>query len=475
MKRIVFVLALVVLCFGVSSIAFAQACAPPWQVGIAISTGEVLSFNGHNWTAIQPEAQTVDGWQPPNTPALWSDSGPCSGGGGPVPTPTAPPNPTPTTPPGGGGGGGSCFPTWVATQVYTGGMQASLNGINYQAAYWTQGDNPATHNGPAGSGAQWIPLGNCNGGGGGGGGGATPTPTATPNVPPPPPGSKMFAPYMDISLGVGSQVVSMAQQANLRAITLAFMVDGGCTAVWGGLGGSTFPNGTTVQSAVSQLQSNGVAVIISFGGANGSVLSSCGSASQAQAMYQAVVNTYHPAGLDFDIEGGVNTAVLGQALAGLKRANPNLSVSLTLPVLPTGLVSAGLAIIDASVAAGFRADVVNVMAMDYGSANDNGGQMGLSAQQAANSTRAQIVAHGMNTNIGVTPMIGVNDTNTEVFQLSDANSLVNFAHGNGFITRLAMWSLTRDNGNCAGQGFASPVCSAISQSAFQFSQIFDSF
>src|SRR5262249_44001701 len=44
--------------------------------------------------------------------------------------------------------------------------QASLNGVNYQAAFWTQGDNPATHNGPAGSGQPWIGLGACGGGGG---------------------------------------------------------------------------------------------------------------------------------------------------------------------------------------------------------------------------------------------------------------------------------------------------------------------
>ena len=35
---------------------------------------------------------------------------------------------------------------------------------------------------------------------------------------------------------------------------------------------------------------------------------------------------------------------------------------------------------------------VNIMAMDYGSANDNGGQMGLSATQAASNTHNQVVA-----------------------------------------------------------------------------------
>jgi hypothetical protein len=115
------------------------------------------------------------------------------------------------------------------------------------------------------------------------------------------------------------------------------------------------------------------------------------------------------------------------------------------------------------------------MAMDYGSANDNGGQMGLSAQQAASNTHNQVVAAGLSASIGVTPMIGINDVNTEIFQLADAQSLLNFANANSYITRIAMWSVARDNGGCAGQGFASPTCSGISQANWAFSNIFKPF
>ncbi|HTD21304.1 MAG TPA: glycosyl hydrolase family 18 protein [Terriglobales bacterium] len=448
--------------------------------------------------------------------------------------------------------GSGCGPAWNPTTVYSApGNLVSRNGVNYKNNWWTLGDDPATHSGPAGSGQPWTSVGVCSscstlpsvptglsasgttgsstnlswhastaasnctvtgytvfrngnsvgtaggtsftvtglaaqttysftvaavdpagssgrsaavnvttGKGGGGGGGG---------------GSKVFAPYDDISLAVGEQVVSMAQQAGLKAITLAFMVDGGCTAVWGGLGGTTFPNGTPVATAISQLQSNGVTVYIAFGGANGSVLSSCGNAGSAQAMYQAVVNTYHPAGLDFDIEGGVNASVLMQALAGLKRANGNLTISLTLPVLSSGLVTAGTDLLAAAHQAGFNPDVVNVMAMDMGSANDNGGNMGLSATQAASNTHNQVMAAGLSSSIGVTPMIGVNDTNTEIFRFSDVNTLLNFTASNSYITRLAFWSLARDNGSCPNQGFASPVCSGVSQNTFQFSQSFEAF
>jgi chitinase len=276
---------------------------------------------------------------------------------------------------------------------------------------------------------------------------------------------------MDISLGTGETVASMAKSAGLKAITLAFLVDGGCVATWGGLGGTvanaTFPNGTTVASAINALESEGVSVIISWGGAMGSIQSSCSTASQVQAMYQSVFNAYPGiAGQDFDIEGGINTSVVASALKGLKSANSSKSISYTLPVMPTGLTSSGLAIANA----GFKPDTLNVMAMDYGSSNDNGGQMGLSAQQAASATHSQT-----GDSIGVTPMIGVNDTSTEVFKLADASSLVSFANSNSYINRLAFWSLARDNGGCAGQTYASATCSGVSQSTYQYSGVFNGF
>src|SRR4029450_4097022 len=278
--------------------------------------------------------------------------------------------------------------------------------------------------------------------------------------PSPPPGTARFAPYVDISLATGSQVASNAAAAGLPAITLAFLVDGGWPAVWGGglgnVSNAMFPNGTSVKSAIDALTGAGRKVIISWGGASGSVLSSCGSASQAQAMYQSVYNAYpNISGQDFDIEGGVNMAVLAPALAGLKAANPGKSVSLTLPVLPTGLVQAGINVVDAVHNAGLRpVDTINVMAMDYGSANDNGGNMLLSAQQAAQSTHNQYP----NDPIGVTPMIGQNDTQGEIFTLANASAFVTWARGQSYINRLAFWSLSRDNGDCPGQTWASPTC-----------------
>jgi chitinase len=151
----------------------------PWAPGVWYNVGDTVTYNGVTYQAIQAHT-SQPGWEPPNVPALW----------GAVSGPTNPPGPTntptrtpvgPTNTPTQGGGGGNCWPAWNATAIYTGGAQVSYNGVNYQAAYWTQGDRPDTHSGPAGSGQPWIPMGSC-----GGGGGPTNTPTRTPTNPPGP-------------------------------------------------------------------------------------------------------------------------------------------------------------------------------------------------------------------------------------------------------------------------------------------------
>jgi chitodextrinase len=69
-----------------SSRASAQTCAPPWQVGMSVTTGQLASFPlnnvSHNWKALQAETQAQADWTPPNVPALWTDQGACSGTGG---------------------------------------------------------------------------------------------------------------------------------------------------------------------------------------------------------------------------------------------------------------------------------------------------------------------------------------------------------------------------------------------------------
>ena len=375
----------------------------------------------------------------------------------------------------------ACFPAWSATAVYTAGGQASENSVNYTANWWTQGNSPDTNNGGSGTGQPWTSNGACSGGG---------TTNPPPPPPPPPAGTPLFAPYADMGITSDENLPTYLTQNGLKAFTLAFIVDNGnCQAGWGGLGGTipqdSLPNGSNMLTLIQQIRSSGGDVVISFGGASGSDISSaCSSSSQVQAMYQSVINRYSPTMIDFDIENGSEkapNAILyrSQALAAIKRANPNLYISLTLQVLPSGLltgqVNEGVDILSSAKASGFNPDLINVMAMDYGSSQDNGGQMGVDAIDAANATHQQVLSVGLSSAIGVTPMIGVNDTNTEIFQLADAQSLLSFAQSNSWVKRLSYWSVARDNGSCAGAGFASSTCSGLSQSSFAFANIFKAF
>jgi hypothetical protein len=114
------------------------------------------------------------------------------------------------------------------------------------------------------------------------------------------------------------------------------------------------------------------------------------------------------------------------------------------------------------------------MAMDYGSSFT--GDMGQEAVEAAESTLTQVRADWPSdtyANIGVTPMIGQNDNSAEVFSEADAQTLVTWADS-AHLGRLAFWSVDRDQ-PCGGSVSGLPSCSEISQSALDFTKIFDAY
>jgi Glycosyl hydrolases family 18 len=296
--------------------------------------------------------------------------------------------------------------------------------------------------------------------------------------------AREFSPYIDMAMAADADLSVIAAASGIHNFTLAFVLSSGSSIGWQGVGtinDDTLANGTTILSQVQAMQAAGVDVTISFGGAAGQEAAlTAASATSLQAEYQSVIDRYHIDSLDFDIEGMAvqdqhSITLRDQALVGLKAANPGLIVSYTLPVLPTGLTADGLNVLASAKHDGLAIDVVNIMAMDYGSAVDNGGQMGIDAIDAAIATEGQIAALGLSAKLGVTPMIGVNDISSEVFSLADAQALLNFAQTDSNIVRLAMWSVARDNGNSAGAHFASPDSSGIAQQPYEFSAIFRQF
>ncbi|MFE0818171.1 cellulose binding domain-containing protein [Streptomyces sp. NPDC058847] len=314
-----------------------------------------------------------------------------------------------------------------------------------------------------------------------------PTPTPTPTTPAPTetPGTGTgtgsgFAPYVDTSLYPAFDLVASAEATGVKNYNLAFVTDGGgCTPKWGGV---TDLANDAVAGQIGALRAEGGDVRVSFGGAAGSELATtCTSAEALAAAYGKVVDTYGLTKVDFDVEGGAlpDTAAntrRSQAVAALQRQHPGLDVSFTLPVMPEGLTQAGVDLLADAERNGVRIDAVNIMAMDYGPAYS--GDMGTYAEQAATATQAQLKgvlglsdADAWKT-VAVTPMIGVNDVVTEVFEVDDATQLVEFAESRG-LGWLSMWSATRDKA-CPGgpKPAADATCSSVDQQQHAFTKAF---
>jgi hypothetical protein len=308
----------------------------------------------------------------------------------------------------------------------------------------------------------------------------------------PPPGywpAQVFAPYADMLLYPTFQLAQTAQTTGMKYYTLAFIVNGSsnCQAAWGGV--IPLDQDFLVQD-ISDLRNAGGDVIVSFGGANSTELAiACSSVAAVQAQYQAVIDKYNLTAIDYDVEGNAETDSASidrrsQAMANLqaaaKSSGKTLKISLTLPVLPSGLDALGLAVLQSAVSHNVDLTVVNVMAMDYGSIAP-ANQMGTNATQAATSLYNQLKSlypakssSQLWAMIGVTPMIGLNDVSPEDFTLQDAQQLLTFAQQNG-VGRLAMWSIGRDQSCPNNAATVSSTCSGITQSQFAFGNIFKQF
>ncbi|WP_382464758.1 chitinase [Streptomyces noursei] len=295
-----------------------------------------------------------------------------------------------------------------------------------------------------------------------------------------------FAPYVDMSNSGVSQLDAAITGHGVQTYTAAFTIGAGCNNIWG----DTLPvgNDPNVDPEIAKAKSEGASVIISSGGAGGEPLAfTCTDQGQIDSGYQKEITAYGANALDFDIEGAAVADTAGvarqmTAIKDLKAQNSGLTASVTLPVLPTGLTADGVNVLKAAKAAGVKLDNVNVMTMDYG--QGTGADMGAAAISAGEATLAQMQSvdpdYGY-ANLGITPMIGVNDDGS-TFSLADAASLASWAASNG-VGRMSYWSVSRDQacGSVARTApkdrmgaaqimkpASSPVCSGVSQAPFAF-------
>eukprot|EP00887_Chlorella_sp_A99_P004983 scaffold4.g4983.t1 len=326
--------------------------------------------------------------------------------------------------------------------------------------------------------------------------------------------TQVFAPFVDAVAWPTPQLVSGYYNATGQLFyTLAFItsqaVDGAAVPSWGGVLPALASQHMADQ--IRALRLLGGDVIVSFGGANGAELAQTITDLDALVVaYQSVVDLYRLHWIDFDIEAGRSVHVTdsrrvctarataaggtaladvyccasppqggavadppsvdrrNKALAQLKAANPGLTISYTLPVLPIGLTLDGENLLRNAKANGFNPDVINVMAMDYGdsAAPSPDGRMGTYALWAAGNTSRQAKEAGLTSKIGLTPMIGKNDVESEVFRLPDAEQVARFAAETPWMRWTAFWSINRDNWD--GNTHVSPSASSIPQEPYAF-------
>ena len=261
------------------------------------------------------------------------------------------------------------------------------------------------------------------------------------------------APYFETWAYGGGYTPTTLMQAKssggVLAATMAFGVSGGGCTLGGGLEANMSGAGKT---DIVNFQAAGGRVILSFGGASGTYLENACSDDAMFNLINNILSTTGARAIDFDVEGdqldiaSLNTRRSNVAKR-LQAAYPGLYVSFTLPVDPSGLEDDALAVLRSAHGAGVSVNVVNVMAMDYGDASSTMGARAISAATGTfnqiktiftGKTDAQLWAM-----VGVTPMIGVNDTTSEVFRQADATQLTTFAQQKG-LGLLSYWALQRD-------------------------------
>lgn len=287
--------------------------------------------------------------------------------------------------------------------------------------------------------------------------------------------STSYAPYVSATTASDTDATGSPTTYNL-----AFVISDGsdCTPKWNG---TAAIDDSAVQSRISALTESGASVRVSFGGASGTELAeTCDSASALAAAYGAALDAAGSTQADFDIEGDALTdsasvALRSEAIALLQQERTDLSVSFTLPVMPTGLDDDSLALLESANDNSVAVSTINIMTMNYGSSYD--GDMGDYAITSAKAAHTQLEdVFGLSSEsawqgLALTSMIGVNDVDNETFTLSDAAQVRTFAEEQG-VAWVSLWSTFRDQ-QCAdgsANDDAATDCSGVEQSAGAFAE-----
>ncbi|WP_398875828.1 chitinase [Streptomyces prunicolor] len=308
---------------------------------------------------------------------------------------------------------------------------------------------------------------------------ATPKTSTTPSASASstPSSTTAYAPYVSVTTAADMDSAGSPSTYNL---SFAIAKGSTCTPEWNG---TTAIDNSAVKSRISALKTSGATVRVSFGGASGKELAeTCTSATALAKAYGEALDAAGSTQADFDIEGDALTdstsvALRSKAIALLQKERTDLKVSFTLPVMPSGLDSDSLALLESANDNSVAVSTVNIMTMNYGESYT--ADMGDYAITSATATHTQLKKvfglsdAGAWQGMALTSMLGVNDVSGETFSLSDAAQVRTFAESKE-IAWVSMWSTFRDQQCESGSSDddAATDCSGVTQTAGAFGEAF---
>jgi chitinase len=274
--------------------------------------------------------------------------------------------------------------------------------------------------------------------------------------------------------GNGPPPAQIMAATGIRRFTLAFIQsDGGCSPAWQGQDPLT---GGPEQAAINSIRAAGGDVAVSFGGSGGTKLGvTCATPAMLAAAYQEVIDAYRLRSIDLDVEDAeINDAPVRQrivsALVIVRRDDPGLVISVTIPASPNGPDAAGRDLITRAAADGLRVDAWTIMPFNFSA---SGVSMGPASVQAAEALKNDLMsayhepASAAYHTMGISSMNGRTDTG-EIVRVADFRTILAYAQAH-HLARLAFWSVNRDL-PCTPDSTAD-TCSGIDQVPYAFTSI----
>ncbi len=293
---------------------------------------------------------------------------------------------------------------------------------------------------------------------------------------------QVVAPFVDMvawntrpeySLGGAANLKKLSMESGVKFFNLGFIQtaqgqavsDGKVNWGWGGYptlneatAGNTQYEG--IKQSIKDLRDIGGDVTVSFGGLNGKPFwEATQDVDTLFKTYKDIVEGYGLTRIDLDIEGAGQNKDHNRANAkAIKKLQDqtDVEVTLTLPVLPSGLTGVQLDVLEVYLSENVDVSLINIMAMCYGSGTLNPGETyGTASKRALESTMAQVQDYYKTyvnadltesqayRKLGTTVSIGFEGAAHPIFTEEWTKLVVDHAREKG-IGMVSFWSMNRD-------------------------------